>query len=515
MYMKGRNFAILFLTAMLFGAGIAYTGIQIIEHNVDPVEVTEPDQQNQQNDQVAQNGNSNSGVKHEDQQPTEQDKLDLFEDYRQFGSLSKVMQAYSIIKNNYVEEVDEKELIEGAIQGMLETLEDPYSVYMDKETVEQFNDAIESSFEGIGAEVSMVDGRVTIVAPIKDSPAEKAGLKPNDQILEVDGENIEGMDLYDAVLKIRGEKGTPVILTIKRPGVEELLEIEVIRDTIPLETVYTRTEEINGKTAGIIEITSFSERTAADFAKALKELEEEQQMDGLIIDVRGNPGGLFTSVENILSHFITEDHPYVQIEKKNGEKIPYYSSLKGEKDYPIVVLIDEGSASASEILAAAMNEAAGYPLVGVKTFGKGTVQQAIPMGDGSNIKLTIYKWLTPEGNWIHEKGIEPTIKVEQPDYFYANPIQLDEDLTRDMTGEQIANVQQMLKGLGYDPGRTDGYFGSKTEKAVKAFQQDHQIAATGIVDHKTAAALEQQVIEAVRSEDNDRQLKKALEVLFQ
>ncbi|TCT18757.1 carboxyl-terminal processing protease [Melghiribacillus thermohalophilus] len=506
MYMKGRNVAILFFVAMLFGAGMAYAGTQIVE------KADSADQETEENDQIDEDGDNRS---QDNSQPSEEEKLELIEDYRQMGAFSKVLQAYSIIQNNYVEDVKEEELIEGAIQGMLDTLDDPYSVYMDKETVEQFNDAIESSFEGIGAEVSIVDGRVTIVAPIKDSPAEKAGLKPNDQIIEVDGENIEGMDLYDAVLKIRGEKGTPVTLTIKRPGTEELLEVEVIRDTIPIETVYTSIKEVNGQTAGIIEITSFSENTAADFSSALKKLEEEEQIDGLVIDVRGNPGGLFTSVENILGHFITKDDPYVQIEKRDGEKVPYYSDLNEGKDYPIAVLIDEGSASASEILAAAMNEAGDYPLVGTKTFGKGTVQQAIPMGDGSDIKLTIYKWLTPEGNWIHEKGIEPTVPVEQPEFFYANPIQVEESLSSDMTGDQIASAQLMLKGIGYDPGRTDGYFDDKTEQAVKAFQQDQGLQVTGQIDNRTASVLEQQIVEAVRSEENDRQLKKALEVLFQ
>ncbi|WP_246942684.1 S41 family peptidase [Bacillus pinisoli] len=429
------------------------------------------------------------------------------------AGLEKVKQAYDLISDNYVEEVDSTELIEGAIQGMISTLKDPYSVYMDKETADQFNQTLESSFEGIGAEVSMMDGKVTIVAPFKDSPAEKAGLKPNDQVIKVDGESIEGLDLYEAVLKIRGEKGTTVKLDILRPGSTEVISIDVIRDEIPLETVYPEMKEFQGKKIGYIEVTSFGEDTAPDFEKAVEDL-EDKGMEGLVIDVRGNPGGYLQSVEQMLKMFITKDKPYVQIEQRNGEKERYFSSITEKKPYPISVLIDEGSASASEILAGAMKEAGGYELVGKKTFGKGTVQQAVPMGDGSNIKLTYFKWLTSDGNWIHETGIEPTIPVDQPSYFYANPISIEKELTFDMNNEQVKNAQVMLKGLGFEPGREDGYFSKETETAVKAFQQSVGLEQTGVISKETAGKLQQTLVEKVREPENDRQLETALKVLF-
>ncbi len=167
--------------------------------------------------------------------------------------------------------MDEEKLTEGAIQGMINTLHDPYSVYMDAETTEQFNESLDSSFEGIGAEVSMIDGKVTIVAPIKNSPAEKAGLKPNDQILRVNGESLEGLDLYEAVLKIRGKKGTTVELDILRPGVKNVMKVKVVRDEIPIQTVYDSIKTYNGKKAGYLQITSFSENTAADFKNEIGE----------------------------------------------------------------------------------------------------------------------------------------------------------------------------------------------------------------------------------------------------
>ncbi|QXJ38827.1 Carboxy-terminal processing protease CtpB precursor [Parageobacillus caldoxylosilyticus] len=480
--MKKQTTAILMVLSMLVGAGGTYAGMQLA-------------------------------------QPDAKSDVSLVIPNKETASASdeemkKVQQAYELIKSRYVEKVDGDKLIEGAIQGMISTLNDPYSVYMDEETSQQFTQSLDSSFEGIGAEVSMIDGKVTIVAPIKNSPAEKAGLKPNDQILKVNGESLEGLDLYEAVLKIRGKKGTTVQLDILRPGVKEVIKVKVVRDEIPIETVYDSVEAYNGKKVGYLEVTSFSENTAQDFKKKLAKLEAEH-IDGLIIDVRGNPGGYLQSVEEILKQFIPKDKPYVQIEERDGDKQRFYSDLTKKKPYPIAVLIDKGSASASEILAGAMKEAGGYKLVGETSFGKGTVQQAIPMGDGSNIKLTLYKWLTPDGHWIHKKGIKPDVEVKQPDYFHVSPLHIEKTLAFDMNNEQIKNAQQMLKGLGFDPGRTDGYFSKKTEAAVKAFQKANKLPQTGKIDKNTAEVLQAKVMDAIRNKDHDVQLKTAMKVLFQ
>ncbi|MFS0865019.1 S41 family peptidase [Fredinandcohnia sp. 179-A 10B2 NHS] len=484
--MNRKIVALYMVLTFLLGSGVTFLTVQLLDKGNDQPLVQQPAPTDNQGDQKESEG----------------------------SELSKISQAYNLILSSYVEKVDEDQLIEGAIQGMVGTLEDPYSAYMDEETAAQFNDSLESSFEGIGAEVSMVEGKVTIVAPFKDSPAEKAGLKPNDQIIKIDGESIEGLDLYEAVLKIRGEKGTDVILQVMRPGVTDLMEVKVTRDTIPIETVYTSVKEFKNKKVGYIEITSFAQKTAEDFVVGLSEL-EDQKIEGLVIDVRGNPGGLLESVEEILKQLITKEKPYVQIENRDGQKQRFFSTLEEQKKYPIVVLTDQGSASASEILAGALKEAGGYDIVGEKTFGKGTVQQARDMGDGSNLKLTMFKWLTPDGNWIHKKGIEPTVEAKQPEFFYANPIQFESELALNMNNEKIKNAQVMLKGLGFDPGRVDGYFSEETVKAVKAFQVANDLEETGKIDEKTAARLETKVIEAIRDDKNDQQLKKAIEVLFE
>nr|WP_153735770.1 S41 family peptidase [Aquibacillus halophilus] len=484
---------------MLLGGVGSYAGVQLAQIG------------GSSTDTVADN-ESDEGNRFVDLSPDEQQEI--FDGVEGMDEMSKVLKAMNLIQDNYLEEIDKDKLIEGAVQGMLSTLEDPYSVYMDKETVEEFNHQIESSFEGIGAEVSMVNGRVTIIAPIKDSPAEEAGLKPNDQILKVDDESVEGLDLYEAVSKIRGEQGTTVTLEIMRQGVSDLLTVELVRDDIPLETVYSETKQVDGNNVGVIEITSFSENTAERFHEELTNLENDG-IDGLVIDVRGNPGGLLPSVEEILKNFITKDQPYVQIEDRNGEKSRYFSELEEMKDYPISVLIDEGSASASEILAVAMKEAGNYEIIGSTSFGKGTVQQTIPMGDGSTIKLTLFKWLSPNGNWIHEDGIEPTIEVKQPEYFYTNPIQVEETLTYNQSSEKVENAQIMLNGLGFDPGRQDGFFSQQTVEAVENYQQANDLSVTGEIDEQTAERLQASIIDQIRSGEDDNQLEKALQVLFQ
>lgn len=426
--------------------------------------------------------------------------------------LEKFIKAYELISEKYVHPVDKNRLLEGAIQGMMSSLGDPYSVYMDKETVRQFTESLDSSFEGIGAEIGMNNGKITIISPFKNSPAEKAGLKPNDEIVKIDGKTISSSDLHDAVLKIRGEKGTTVKLAIRRPGSKDLLFFEIKRDEIPIETVFSSEINKNGKRLGVLHITSFSERTADDFKQKLKML-EKRKINGLVIDVRSNPGGYLQAVEQILQQLVPNHAPYIQIEKRDGKREMYYSTLKEKKHYPIAVLIDNGSASASEILAAALKEAGGYAIVGEKSFGKGTVQQTIPLDDGSNIKLTLYKWLTPKGNWIHEKGVEPTVKISQPDYFKAGPLDILQPLKKEMNNEQVRIAQILLSGLGYDPGRKDGYFSAETELAVKAFQKMNGLSVTGKVDQKTAIKMNELITKETRSKQNDLQLQTAISLL--
>ncbi|PKR78002.1 peptidase S41 [Halalkalibacillus sediminis] len=501
MNLSKKLFISLLVLTFLVGGAVSIAAVQWFGDDTTTQPVEENESENEEEDTTP------------DDQKEEEEKTSGDEEGSEEYDLSTVEETLQLIEKNYVKDVDKEELLEGAVEGMVNKLEDPYSEYMDPETTEQFNSQLESSFEGIGAEVTKREGYITIIAPLKDAPAEEVGLRPNDRVIEVDGESLEGYTVYEAVSLIRGEKGTDVTLTIDRPGDDEPFEVTITRDTIPLKTVYSEVEEQNGQNVGVLQIRSFGEGTAEEFKEKLTKLEEEENIEGLIIDVRGNPGGLFSAVEAILGNFMNDDEPYVQTAREGADPEGYYVN-GSEKDYPISVLVNEGSASASEILAAALKEVGGYDIVGQTTFGKGTVQQTLPLGDGM-LKVTVLNWLSPEGNQINEVGVEPTIEVEQPEFFYLSLIQAEEELALDSNGKEVEKLQVMLEGLGYEPGRTDGYFDEGTEQAVEEFQEANGLDTTGVLDEDTENKLEEMILEEVNDSSNDKQLQEAMQNLFE
>ncbi|WP_336866220.1 S41 family peptidase [Peribacillus frigoritolerans] len=423
------------------------------------------------------------------------------------AEFEKLYSTYDKIKDDYYEEVDEEKLVDGAINGMIKSLDDPYSAYMDKKEASSFHESISSSFEGIGAEIQEQDGQIMVVSPIKGSPAEKAGVKPNDIILSVDGKSVEGLSSSEAVLKIRGEKGTKVDLSISRAGESEPIELTIKRDTIPIETVYA---EMLDDGVAKIQVTSFSEHTVQELKTALEEM-SKKDMKGLVLDLRGNPGGLLDQAIEMASLFIPNGKVVLQVEDRSGKKDVYKSENDGELKIPVVVLIDDGSASASEIVAAAVSESADIPLIGIKSFGKGTVQTAEDFEDGSNFKYTAAKWLTPEGNWIHKKGIKPDITVKLPDYASLPYISPDKELKASDSSSEVKAAEEMLKEAGHDPGKIDGFFDEATKNAVTAFQREQKIKETGTIKDDTTVKLMQVIQEKILK--NDTQVKKAVEVL--
>jgi carboxyl-terminal processing protease len=428
---------------------------------------------------------------------------------QQRDEFSKLYTAYDTLKENYYKELDEDALVNGAINGMLEALDDPYSDYMNVEEATGFHNSISSSFEGIGAEIQEKDGHIAIVSPIKGSPAEKAGLKPNDVILTVDNKSLQGMSTTEAVLLIRGKKGTKVELTIQRPGVDEPITVPITRDTIPLQTVYG---ELLEDGIAKVSITSFSENTSKELVESLNSLKNEG-MKGLILDLRQNPGGLLDEAVRISSLFVPEGKILFKVEDRNGSVKEYKSNNSNNSDLPLVVIIDKGSASASEILAAAVKESAQVPLVGEKSFGKGTVQTAQDLQDGSNMKYTTAKWLTPNGNWIHQKGIEPDFKVALPKYASLTYIDPDKELSLSMSSTEINTAEQMLEALEYHPGKIDSLFDEQMREAVIQFQKDNKLETNGILKGESTIKLMERIREKL--ETDDPQLKKAIEVLTQ
>lgn len=425
----------------------------------------------------------------------------------QRDEFNKLYTAYDTLMDDYFKDLTSEDLVNGAIDGMFTALDDPYSDYMNEEEAASFQESISSSFEGIGAEIQEQDDSIVVVSPIKGSPAEKAGIKPNDKILTVDGKSLQGMSSSEAVLLIRGEKGTKVDLEIERAGASDPLKITITRDTIPIETVYGEMEK--DKIAKI-QITSFSEHTASELVDILNKYQDEG-MKGIVLDLRHNPGGLLEEVKKIADLFVPNGEIIYQIEHKNGTVDKVTSQNSNNMDIPLVVLIDGGSASASEILAGAVNQSADVPLVGVKSFGKGTVQRAESFTDGSNIKYTIDKWLTPNGSWIHEKGIEPTYKVELPSYASLTMINPESKLKKGSNSEEVKIAQEMLKALGYEIDNTNGYFDESTEKATKEFQKKEKLKEDGVITDKTTTQLMNKLSEKLQK--SDTQMNKAIEVL--
>jgi carboxyl-terminal processing protease len=422
------------------------------------------------------------------------------------GKLSEIT---ALLETRFYKDVDHNALVNGAINGMVASLGDPYSVYMSKEEAQSFSSNVEGSFSGIGAEVTLEEGRVTVVSPIKGSPAEKAGIMAKDRVMSVNGESLDGLTLNEAVAKIRGPKGTKLTLVIMRDGSNEPITLEVVRDDVDVETVFAEMRDSN---VGLIEIRQFSANTAERFATELAGL-EKKGMQGLVIDVRNNPGGILQVVNTIAAQFVPKGETIVQVEERSGAREKTVSPEGGGKDYPIALLINKGSASASEVLAGALREKAGAVLVGENSFGKGTVQ--VPYdnfdNDGSMLKMTIAKWLTPDGNWVHEKGIKPDVAVAQPEYYTVLRLTRDKELKFDAVSDDVKNMQIMLGGLGYKVDRKDGYFSKKTEDIVKTFQKEKKLSVTGIVDNKTADALENALRTKMLDKATDVQLSKAVD----
>ena len=335
-------------------------------------------------------------------------------------------EVFGKVKSDYVEPVEDKKLIDEALTGMLQGL-DPHSAYMDKDAYKDLQAGTQGEFGGLGIEVSMEDGLVKVVTPIEDSPAYKVGLQAGDLIMKLDEEQVRGMTLNDAVKIMRGKPGTDITLTVIRKNVDKPLTFTITRDIIKSKSVKNKYIE---KDYGYVRITQFQEHTTEDLAKALISLQKENKtpLKGLVLDLRNNPGGLLDAAVGVSAAFLPKDKLVVYTEgrvddsKMQLKSTPRDYARRGKPDYlrnvpedfkttPMVVLLNAGSASASEIVAGALQDHKRATILGVTSFGKGSVQTILPMNNGSAIKLTTARYFTPNGRSIQAKGIEPDIKV--------------------------------------------------------------------------------------------------------
>jgi carboxyl-terminal processing protease len=327
-------------------------------------------------------------------------------------------EAWDTLKEKFVDKgkFDVQEMIYGAISGMVESLDDPYTIFLNPEDTKKFIEDVSGTFEGVGMEIGMREGKLQVIAPLERTPAQRAGLRAGDRIMEVDGKSTADMTIDEAVNLIRGPKGTEVVLTIYREEWGETREIKIVRDVIEVPSLEWELKEGN---IAYLKLYHFSERAAFDFQMAAIEI-LNSEADRIILDLRNNPGGYLEVAQDIAGWFL-EKGDIVTIEDfGEGEEDVLYKAEGNATllPYPIVVLINEGTASGSEILAGALRDNRGVKLIGQTSFGKGSVQELEKLEEGSSLKITIARWLTPLGQLITDEGLEPDIEVELTDEDY-------------------------------------------------------------------------------------------------
>lgn len=424
----------------------------------------------------------------------------------QAGEWGKLNEVLYRIETFYFDEVDREKLVEGALYGIVESLGDPYSAYMNEEEMQNRLIQLGDTYSGIGVEVTMVNNRITILAPFSGSPAEKAGLLPGDQIVEVDGMSLEGLSLNEAVQYIRGEAGSELTLGIIREGRPNIFRVNLVRAEITRSSV--EMSMLPGD-IGYIKLSRFAQNSPQEFSQAVAEL-KRQGMKGLVLDLRDNPGGYVPAVVEIARQVVPQGLIFYTEDRDGNLKDEYHSSLR-DRGYPMVVLVNENSASASEILAGALQDNE-VPIVGVTTFGKGIAQSSYPLADGSVVTLTVSRFYTPKGNNIHGEGITPDYVVELDASHRLPPLPFTGTLELGSDSLNVFQLQRMLTALDYlDEVNVTGTFDAATAQAVTQFQQKQNIAASGKVDRNTTDVLNQVWANFVR--EADVQFTKALEVI--
>ena len=399
------------------------------------------------------------------------------QDYESLESFSNIL---AIVRKNYVEEVETKNLVSGAINGMLHSL-DPHSAYLTPDLYKELQSDTQGRFGGLGIEITVKGGILTVVSPIEDTPAAKAGIKPGDQIFKIEDEFTKDMTLVDAVKKMRGLKGTKINLTIKREGTTDLMEVSLVRDIIRVQSVRSRVLEPG---YAYVRLAQFQERSDRDLQRALEKFSAEKTgIRGLVLDLRNNPGGLLTQAVRISDLFLESGMIVYTEGRIEAQRQKYFAQKDGTwNDFPIVVLVNNGSASASEIVAGALQDHKRAVVLGTKTFGKGSVQTILPLDDSSALRLTTARYFTPNGRSIQATGIVPDIVLE--------------NVTEDGKTEAPRRPGLREENL---PGHLSNPNGSLTPQEQIDREREKQIPSSAPTGDETI--------------DKDAQLKRALDLL--
>ncbi|NLY80175.1 MAG: S41 family peptidase [Lysinibacillus sp.] len=430
-------------------------------------------------------------------------------------------QAYSLIKEKSVFTMKDEDLIEGALRGMTEAIKDPYSTYYTEKEAAIHRQSLAGQRVGIGIEVTEKDGRFIVISPVKSSPAEKAGIRPFDEIVQVDDVRMEGKTLGELLQLIQGKAGEKVTLVLYRPSTDRHIKVTVERAEIDNKTVTWKVIPIDDVNIGYVSISMFGEETVDEWVEATKEL-LARNVKGIIVDLRDNPGGYLHSVAGVVSSIGKEGEVFAYMQNAEGSMEPIKTTkidadeeyLRKMKVIPLVILQNEGSASASEVMAGALKSWKRAMLVGLRSFGKGTVQETYDLDNGGELKLSTNKWLTPDRDWVHGKGVESDIEVEQHPLFAMELTPLRGEFAEGDYSEEVAYVQKVLSGLGYNLLRTDGFYDEQTAEAVASYRQKHDLKSGRHMDDELFASIREQVVLYKEDMEHDVQLKMGLSVML-
>lgn len=429
---------------------------------------------------------------------------------------------YALESNHYTEPSREL-LIEGAIEGMIDILDDPFTTYFDSSEAASYIASYGETYVGIGVIVQFLDELVVVQSVMDGGPANTSGIRANDIIVEVDGTNVVGMAFYEIIGYIIGDEGTVVNVGVVRNGIEGILTFSMARAVIDNPTVEYTSYTRDGELIGYIKVNTFGDLTASLFHDAIIDLESDG-IDSMIIDLRVNGGGYLTAVLNMLSELLVNNgiEMFATESYMNGliTRNEYFGRLSVAKSYDIVTLVNGNSASASEVFASAMQEHGGYAVIGVNTYGKGTMQTDMDMtaSVGDSLHITIGKWFTSEGNWVHydggTDGVIPDVIQELNVYERAYKVFLlnDDVILYDTVDDRVANIQLVLNLMGYTV-RTDGYFDLASKEAVMEIQTDNSLPVNGNIDSDTLEIINAYLSDYQDDSLNDTQLEAAIDYL--
>ncbi|SCT05728.1 S41 family peptidase [Staphylococcus caeli] len=414
----------------------------------------------------------------------------------QRSEVKKIEEVYRTLNNEYYKNQSSEKLSNAAIDGMVKELDDPYSDYMTKNETQSFNEDVSGDFVGIGAEMQKKNDKIEITSPMKQSPAEKAGLKPKDVVTKVDGKSIKGQPLEVIVKKVRGKQGTNVTLTIERGGQSH--DIKIKRDKIHVKSV----EYKKHGNVGVFTINKFQSSTSAELKSAIIKAHKEG-VRKIVLDLRNNPGGLLDEAVKMANIFIDKGETVLQLEKgKDKEAIKTSNDASKEaKDMDVSILVNKGSASASEVFTGAMKDHNKAKVYGSKTFGKGIVQTTHEFKDGSLLKFTNMKWLTPKAHYIHGKGIKPDVKIDSPAYESLNVIPNDKTYQLGDNSKHVKTMKVGLTALGYKVDNESNDFDNSLENVIKSFQRDNNLNVDGKFTKQTNEKFTQQLVDKANEKD--------------